>query len=65
MVNSFYETMFTLVLGGFLVVFLGEQVTGHGMLVDPPNRSSLWRFDPSFPVNWDDNQNFCGGFSVS
>ncbi|KAK4884391.1 hypothetical protein RN001_000662 [Aquatica leii] len=37
---------------------------GHGMMLDPPNRSSLWRFNNSFPINYNDNQNFCGGFGV-
>lgn len=59
--------MQSVLLGGLLVFLIQQchQVNGHGMLVDPPNRSTLWRFDDSFPVNWDDNQNFCGGFSVS
>lgn len=56
-----YSSVF---FGGLAVLLIGE-AAGHGMLVDPPNRSSLWRFDPSFPVNWDDNQNYCGGFTVS
>lgn len=45
--------------GGFV------EVCGHGMMLDPPNRSSLWRFDGESPINYDDNQNFCGGFYVS
>lgn len=54
-----------LLLGTLLLVWCARDAAGHGMLVDPPNRSSLWRFDASFPVNWDDNQNYCGGFNVS
>lgn len=46
------------------VVFVGE-VWGHGMVLDPPNRSSLWRFDEKAPVNYNDNENFCGGYAVS
>lgn len=34
------------------------------MMLDPPNRSSMWRFDPTAPVNNDDNQNYCGGMNV-
>lgn len=41
------------------------ETCGHGMMMDPPNRSSLWRFDKESPVNYNDNQNFCGGFYVS
>ncbi|KAL8573639.1 hypothetical protein ACOMHN_007192 [Nucella lapillus] len=37
---------------------------GHGRLMDPPSRSSLWRLDFNSPPNYDDNQLFCGGFSV-
>lgn len=37
--------------------------------MEPPNRSSLWRF-PEFakenpPINYDDNRLYCGGFAVS
>ncbi|KAF5300927.1 hypothetical protein FQR65_LT09090 [Abscondita terminalis] len=39
-------------------------ISGHGMMLDPPNRSSLWRYNSSFPKNYDDNQNFCGGFAT-
>ncbi|KAK4884510.1 hypothetical protein RN001_000781 [Aquatica leii] len=39
-------------------------IDSHGMMLDPPNRSSLWRFNDSFPINYDDNENFCGGYGV-
>ncbi|KAL3287258.1 hypothetical protein HHI36_001735 [Cryptolaemus montrouzieri] len=41
--------------------------SGHGMMLEPPNRSSLWRFPDEFPnavPNYDDNQNYCGGLNV-
>ncbi|CAH0551843.1 unnamed protein product [Brassicogethes aeneus] len=38
-------------------------INGHGMMLEPPNRSSLWRFDETSVKNYDDNANFCGGFS--
>lgn len=47
---------------GLVALFVG--VKGHGMVMDPPNRSSMWRFDPSAPINWDDDQNYCGGMTV-
>lgn len=54
-----------LVVCGAFVAFVAE-VRGHGMMLDPPNRSSLWRFDDGeSPINYNDNQNFCGGFYVS
>ncbi|KAF5280320.1 hypothetical protein FQR65_LT03129 [Abscondita terminalis] len=43
---------------------LFKNIDGHGMMLDPPNRSSLWRFNNSFPINYNDNENFCGGFGV-
>ena len=40
-------------------------VAGHGRLLNPPSRSSMWRVGFNNPPNYDDNQLFCGGFSVS
>jgi predicted carbohydrate-binding protein with CBM5 and CBM33 domain len=40
------------------------QVSGHGYANDPPSRSSMWRFGYSTPVNYEDNQLWCGGFQV-
>jgi hypothetical protein len=37
----------------------------HGMLMDPVNRSSMWRKGYNTPANYEDNQLFCGGRSVS
>lgn len=36
-------------------------VLGHGRLVDPPGRSSMWRFGFATPANYNDNQLYCGG----
>ncbi|XP_046401940.1 uncharacterized protein LOC124167921 [Ischnura elegans] len=45
----------------FVNVFI--LVHGHGYLKVPLNRASLWRDEiPGAPVNYDDNQLFCGGF---
>ncbi|KAF2887067.1 hypothetical protein ILUMI_19106 [Ignelater luminosus] len=38
-----------------------EKVSGHGMMLYPPSRSSLWRYDPTAPINYNDNEVFCGG----
>ena len=38
---------------------------GHGRLISPPGRSTMWRYGYSTPANYDDNQMSCGGFYVS
>jgi len=58
-------TQFWIVL---LLCFIGVvHVQGHGRLLEPPNRSSIFRF-PEFqrfgpPANYDDNQLNCGGYA--
>lgn len=47
------------------ITFLVEEAVGHGMMLEPPNRSSLWRFNLSDVYNYNDNQNYCGGLTVS
>ncbi|XP_037869384.1 uncharacterized protein LOC101735378 isoform X2 [Bombyx mori] len=37
---------------------------GHGRLMDPPARNSMWRFGFPNPVNYNDNELFCGGYAV-
>ncbi|XP_074042485.1 uncharacterized protein isoform X2 [Leptinotarsa decemlineata] len=46
------------------IIFHVHEIKGHGMMLDPPNRSSLWRYTSLAPTNVNDNQNFCGGFGV-
>lgn len=48
----------------FAVFAFLEEISGHGMVLDPPNRSSLWRYNNAAAINYDDNQNFCGGSYV-
>lgn len=36
----------------------------NNVLSDPPNRSSLWRFNYTASVNNKDDQNYCGGITV-
>lgn len=51
------------------LVTLVNHANSHGRLMEPPNRSSLWRFEEyesqNPPINYDDNQIFCGGFYVN
>jgi hypothetical protein len=46
-----------------LCLFIGN-ISCHGRLMDPPNRSSLWRVNPDAPPNYTDDQNNCGGKPV-
>jgi hypothetical protein len=55
-------------LGLFVTLAVISLVSGHGRLLDPPSRSSLWRFGEfahrNPPQNLDDNELFCGGFKA-
>ena len=35
---------------------------GHGRLIQPPSRSSAWRYGFNTPADYNDNEGFCGGF---
>lgn len=48
-----------------LAVAAVANVAGHGMMLEPPQRSSMWRFGYNVPANYDDNGLFCGGVTVS
>ncbi|KAL4224009.1 hypothetical protein ACF0H5_017466 [Mactra antiquata] len=39
-------------------------VMGHARLIDPPGRSTMWRYGFHTPRNTDDHQLSCGGFGV-
>ena len=41
-------------------------VSGHGRVVDPPARNSVWRYDKteSYPKDYDDDMLNCGGFGT-
>jgi len=43
-------------------------VSGHGRLLVPPSRSSIWKHPEFFhldpPINYNDNELFCGGLAV-
>ncbi|XP_042869962.1 uncharacterized protein LOC122251841 [Penaeus japonicus] len=49
-------------LGLLLCAFVS--VEGHGRLMQPPSRSSAWRLGFDTPVNYNDNELFCGGFGI-
>lgn len=36
---------------------------GHGRLIEPPSRASAWRLGWPTPIDYNDNEGSCGGFS--
>ena len=36
-------------------------IHSHGRLMNPPGRNTMWRFGFGTPVNYNDNEVFCGG----
>ena len=46
-----------------VLIFTVVRVKAHGRLMDPPARNSMWRFGFPNPVNYNDNELFCGGFA--
>jgi len=54
--------MLALKLSYFLLFVMA--VNGHGHLVDPPNRSSAWRYGFKTPTNYNDMEVWCGGLQV-
>ena len=49
----------------FGIQLCSQEIDAHGMVMEPVNRGSAWRKGFKTPVNYDDNQNYCGGFAVS
>ena len=41
--------------------YLLTYVDGHGRMLDPPQRGSMWRFGFNVPPNYNDMSNYCGG----
>lgn len=57
------EMIFSILIIIFMLKTL-PLVNGHGRLMDPPARSSAWRLGYNTPVNYDDNQLYCGGVQI-
>lgn len=55
-----HNWQFMLVIGVLLQVI--EMCNGHGRLIEPPGRSSAWRFGYEMPANYNDMELNCGGF---
>lgn len=45
------------------VMVVLKLVSSHGRLMNPPARNAMWRFGYPNPVNYDDNELFCGGYA--
>lgn len=62
-----YSVLVLAILAAFAVLLTQGPVTvvdGHGRMVDPPQRSSMWRFGFPVPPNYDDAGLYCGGYAV-
>ncbi|GFR79441.1 hypothetical protein ElyMa_000556500 [Elysia marginata] len=55
-------TQLTCVCG--LLLVWSSSSDAHGRLWDPPSRSSMWRRGFNVPANYQDNELFCGGFTM-
>ncbi|RWS22379.1 uncharacterized protein B4U80_07789 [Leptotrombidium deliense] len=53
-----------LLLLNLCVYLFIEDVFTHGRLIDPPSRSTAWRYGFKTPVNYNDHELFCGGFQI-
>ena len=38
-------------------------IKGHGRLIEPPSRSTMWRYGFNNPPNFNDHEIYCGGFT--
>ncbi|XP_063227545.1 uncharacterized protein LOC134533804 [Bacillus rossius redtenbacheri] len=47
-----------------LFLLLAAGASGHGMVMEPVNRASMWRLGFHTPKDYDDDGHFCGGISV-
>lgn len=45
------------------VIIVLTLVDAHGRMMNPPSRNAMWRFGYPNPVNYDDNELFCGGYA--
>ncbi|XP_035908651.1 uncharacterized protein LOC118510647 [Anopheles stephensi] len=56
--------LFRWLLPILLVAATSREVRGHGRMMEPPARNAMWRFGFPNPVNYNDNELFCGGYAV-
>ena len=56
---------FILPIGFILIMVAKYGVLGRAILVEPPHRSCLWRFNYNTTINTKDDDLNCGGYDVS
>lgn len=60
------KNLFNLAIASTLMVLVSllGKANGHGMMIDPPSRSTMHDYGFNVPVNYDSNGLNCGGFAV-
>ena len=48
--------------GILLILHLSTSVLAHGILLEPPSRTSAWRVGFNTPAYYNDSETNCGGF---
>ncbi|GFS93653.1 chitin-binding type-4 domain-containing protein, partial [Nephila pilipes] len=56
--------LYSLIIVIFIFTHLSSRASGHGSLVETPSRSSMWRFGFKTKPNYNDNELFCGEYTV-
>ncbi|XP_048759712.1 uncharacterized protein LOC125669290 isoform X3 [Ostrea edulis] len=64
MIKGSMDMTIEILLAISLSLCLFGLVQGHGRLIDPPSRSSMWRYGYRNPPNYNDNQLYCGGVQI-
>lgn len=61
-VNIIRNNLRFILLIGFLMHAI-DICNGHGRLIEPPSRSSAFRYGFQTPPNYNDHELYCGGFA--
>lgn len=56
------EVRWLLGITAFLTCYV-EVTKGHGRLIEPPSRATMWRYGFDTPPNYNDHELYCGGYS--
>ena len=46
------------------LTLMTPECEGHGRLLEPPGRGSMWRYKYEVPPNTNDHENNCGGIGI-